>query len=87
MADNGVQVVAAKSGRFYGQQMTAGQPYRLMRGANCESSAVQLACAVDVTVDHWGNVVASFSSSARRHPLPPAIDVAPAGPAPTTACG
>ena len=68
VAESGLQVVAAKSGTFYGQKMTAGNVYRLMRAAGCGSGS----CAVDVAVDRWGNVIASFSS----HPA--GLNVAPA---------
>jgi NHL repeat len=78
VADFGVQIVAAKSGRFYGQKMTAGHVYRLMRSGNCDGSPYGLACAADVAIDHFGNVIASFSSNAGRHPLPAGINVAPA---------
>lgn len=67
--ESGVQVVAAKSGTFYGQKMTAGQVYRLMQAGNCDGGA----CAVDVAVDHWGNVIASFSAGDRA-----SINVTPA---------
>lgn len=70
VAESGLQVVAAKSGTFYGQKMTAGNVYRLMRAARCDDGA----CAVDVVVDHWGNVIASFSGR------PAGINVAPARP-------
>src|SRR5712691_9785273 len=76
VADHGLQVVAAKSGTFYGRKMTAGDVYRIMRSANCDGGG--LACAVDVVVDHWGNLIASFSQSNGRKKTPAGIKVAPA---------
>jgi len=73
VAENGLQVVATKSGTFYGQKMRAGNVYRLMRAATCADGA----CAEDVVVDRWGNVIASFSAGGRK-PGPAGINVAPA---------
>jgi hypothetical protein len=73
VAENGLQVVAAKSGTFYGQKMRAGNVYRIMRAATCADGG----CAVDVVVDHWGDVIASFSAGGRK-PGPAGINVAPA---------
>jgi hypothetical protein len=73
LAESGLTVVAAKSGTFYGQKMTAGNVYRLMRAGTCSAGS----CAVDVVVDHWGNVIASFSSGGGK---PAGINVAPARP-------
>jgi hypothetical protein len=78
---HGLQVVAAKSGTFYGRKMTAGSAYRLVQSSNCAGPRVSLydlACAVDVVADRWGNLVVSFSAShGRSHPRPAAINVVP----------
>ncbi|HXS63824.1 MAG TPA: hypothetical protein VN767_13310 [Streptosporangiaceae bacterium] len=80
-ADHGLRVLAATSGTFYGQQMKAGSVYPVMQGNNCsgELTALRgLACAVDVAMDRWGNLVVSFSASVgNAHPRPAAVDVAP----------
>lgn len=82
VAYHGLQIVAAKSGTFYGRKMTAGSAYHVMQSSNCAGARVtlyDLACAVDVVADRWGNLVVSFSAShGRSHPKPAAIDVAPA---------
>ncbi len=82
VAYHGLQIVAAKSGTFYGRKMSAGSAYHVMQSSNCAGARVtlyDLACAVDVVADRWGNLVVSFSAShGRSHPKPAAIDVAPA---------
>jgi hypothetical protein len=79
VAENGVQVVAVKSGRFYGQNMTSGHVYRAMQAADCAGTFSRgQACAVDVAVDRSGNLIASFSASLGRKRTPAGINVAPA---------
>ena len=79
VASRGLRVVAAKTGTFYGQAMTAGQVYRVMQSDACHGSPFDLACAVDVVIDHSGNLIVSFSAShSTKHPGPADINVAPA---------
>ncbi len=55
-----VRVVAEKTGRFYGQQMTAGDIYNVK--AQPAAGAPGSATAVAVRVDHAGNLVVAGSS-------------------------
>ena len=64
--DNGrVRVVAAKTGTFYGQHMSAGDIYTVMSGdADCQvAESSGWFCPVDVIADRNGNVLVSNEGS------------------------
>jgi trimeric autotransporter adhesin len=69
--DRRVRVVAARSGTFYGQSMTAGDIYTVagtgtgakISGNNRPATKANLADPVDVQVDKTGNLVVSDSGS------------------------
>ncbi len=59
-----VRVVAVRTGRFYGRQMTAGHIYRIAgngqtgdSGNGGRATRASLACAAAAAIDHAGNVV------------------------------
>jgi hypothetical protein len=64
-----IRVVAARTGEFYGQQMTAGHIYAIAGGGDSTADGVPATSAVvgarGVTTDHTGNVVVSDGTRLR----------------------
>jgi hypothetical protein len=80
IADTGngdLRVVAARSGRFYGRKMTAGDIYSVLSGKPCTyDSNSGTFCPVDVVVDHSGNLLVSNEGpQGPRDPSAPEIEV------------